>query len=91
MDQPSSHDGSKDAYAALRIVLERAGASIVEFACGDVPVPREAVCPNGRIAAPEIRAVIGRATSALLEAAKIRREQNAAQEASLDQRPAKDM
>ncbi|MEK8121673.1 NADPH-dependent FMN reductase [Methylocystis sp. IM4] len=68
---PSSHGGSKDTYAALRIVLERAGASIIESPCADVPVPREAVCPNGRIEAPEISAVIGRATSELLEAAKI--------------------
>ncbi|PWB83202.1 MAG: NADPH-dependent FMN reductase [Methylocystaceae bacterium] len=72
---PSSHGGSKDTYAALRIVLERAGASIVESACADIPVPREAVGPNGRIAAPEIRDVIGRAVSELLEAAKVQREQ----------------
>ncbi len=42
--------------------------------------PREAVCPNGRIAAPEIRAVIGRATSELLEAAKVQCKQTTAQE-----------
>ncbi len=76
----SSHGASKDTYAALRIVLERAGAKIVESACADVPVPREAVCPNGRIAALEIRAVMGRVTSERLEATKIKLEQTAARQ-----------
>lgn len=64
----------------LRIVLERAGAVIVESACEDVPVPREAVCPNGRTAAPRIRAVIGRATGELLEAVKVQRERTTTRE-----------
>lgn len=77
---PSSHGGSKDTYAALRMVLERAGASIVESACADIPVPREAVCPNGRIEAQEIRAAIGQAANELLEGAKVQREQTMTRE-----------
>ncbi len=67
---PSPHGGSKDTYAALRIVLNRAGANIVESACSDIPVPRDAVGHDGRIAAREIQAEIGRAVRALAEAAE---------------------
>lgn len=71
---PSAHGGSQDTYAALRIVLNRAGADIVEHACIDIPVPRDAVGAEGRVAAPEIRAAISQAVDELVEAARNRRE-----------------
>ncbi len=67
---PSAHGGSKDTYAALRIVLNRAGAEIIENACVEIPVLREAVGPDGRIAAAEIRGAIRRALAQLSEAAR---------------------
>lgn len=69
---PSSHGGARDAYAALRIVLNRAGAEIIEAACEDVPAPRDAVGDDGRIATPEIRAAISRAMNELAKAARQR-------------------
>lgn len=71
---PSSHGGSQDTYAALRIVLNRAGADIIEGACKSIPVPWDAVGDDGFIAVPEIRAAIGQAMNELKEAARIRRE-----------------
>lgn len=71
---PSAHGGSLDAYTALRIVLERAGADIVERACIDIAVPRDAVGSDGRIAAPDIRAAISHTMGELAQAAKTRRE-----------------
>lgn len=71
---PSVHGGSQDTYAALQIVLNRAGADIIERACVDIPVPREAVGPDGRIIKPEIRAAISQAVGELVEEARNRRE-----------------
>lgn len=71
---PSAHGGSRDTYAALRIVLDRAGAAVVERACVDIPVPRDAVGPDGQVAAPSIRTAIAQAVSELLKAARNRRE-----------------
>jgi chromate reductase len=76
---PSAHGGARDAYAALSIVLDRAGAVIVEEACVDVPVPRDAIDADGRIASSEIRAAIAEVTRALAsaaEAARLEESQN---------------
>jgi len=70
---PSTLGGAQDTYATLRIVLGRAGADIVEEACIDIPVPRDAVGPDRRIAAPDIRAAIGQTVAKLVTAAKGRR------------------
>jgi len=71
---PSALGGAQDTYQALRIVLGRAGADIVESACRDVPVSRDAVGADGLIESPEIRAAIREALDALLKAARQRRE-----------------
>ena len=69
---PSALGGARDTYHALRLVLGRAGADIVEAACRDIPVPRDAVGADGLIESPEIRAAIRQALDALLEAARKR-------------------
>lgn len=71
---PSAHGGSQDTYLALRTVLNRAGAYIIERACIDIPVPRDALGTDGRVATPEIRAAIGQAIAELVKAARSRRE-----------------
>ena len=71
---PSALGGSQDTYHALRIVLGRAGAEIIESACLDVPVPRDAVGADGLIESEQIRSAIRRALDALLEAARRRRK-----------------
>jgi chromate reductase, NAD(P)H dehydrogenase (quinone) len=54
----------------LAMVLRYVGAVAVEPACVAVPVPREAVGPDGLIADPAIRAALGAALAALAEAAR---------------------
>jgi chromate reductase len=71
---PSAHGGAHDTYHALRIVLGRAGAEIVEPACVDVPVPRDAIGTKGLIEAIEIRDRLRLSLDALLAAARTRRE-----------------
>ncbi len=78
---PSAHGGSRDAYAALRTVLDRAGAHIVEDSCTDIPVPRDAIGADGRVRPPEIQAAISQAMVELLEAAKASRKTTALREA----------
>ncbi|MBB4200500.1 NADPH-dependent FMN reductase [Rhodoblastus sphagnicola] len=76
---PSAHGGSQDTYHALRIVLDRAGAEVVENACVAIAVPRDAVGATGLIDALDIRTHFGRALEALLTAARKHRaaaEQN---------------
>jgi NAD(P)H-dependent FMN reductase len=75
---PSALGGARDTYHALRIVLSRAGADIVESACRDIPVSRDAVGADGLIESPEIRAAIRQALDALLEAARKRSEADGA-------------
>lgn len=70
---PSAHGGSQDTYAALRIVLDRAGADVIEAACKDMPVPRDAVDEEGFIGLPEIRAGISRVMNELADAVAARR------------------
>ncbi|MGJ4927233.1 NADPH-dependent FMN reductase [Bradyrhizobium sp. HKCCYLS2038] len=66
---PSGHGGAHDAYADLRTVLERAGATIIEAACVATPAPPTALDAEGRIASLEIRATIATAMTALAQAA----------------------
>lgn len=70
---PSAHGGSQDTYAALRIVLDRAGANVIEPACKDIPVPRDAVDDDGFIGSPAIRDAISRVMIKLTNAATARR------------------
>jgi chromate reductase len=71
---PSTLGGARDTYHALRIVLGRAGADIIESACRDIPVSRDAVGADGLIESPEIRAAIRQALDALSKAARTRSE-----------------
>ncbi|MBY6240609.1 NAD(P)H-dependent oxidoreductase [Methylosinus sp. Sm6] len=70
---PSAHGGARDAHAALRIVLDRAGADVIEAACMDIPVARDAVDDDGVIADDAIRSAIAGAMRELAEAALRRR------------------
>jgi chromate reductase len=71
---PSTLGGAQDTYHALRIVLGRAGVDIVESACRNIPVPRDAIGADGLIESPEIRAAIGRVLDSLSGAARKRGE-----------------
>ena len=54
----------------LALVLRYVGAVAVDGACVRVPVPREAVGPDGIITDPEIRTGLGAALAALAEHAR---------------------
>jgi chromate reductase, NAD(P)H dehydrogenase (quinone) len=71
---PSAHGGAQDTYHALRIVLGRAGAKIVESACVNMPVARDAVGATGLIEPEDIRASLRQSLNALLAAARTRRK-----------------
>jgi chromate reductase, NAD(P)H dehydrogenase (quinone) len=64
---PSAYGGAKGTYQALRTVLAFTNSPVVEPACIDVPVPRDAVGADGIIIDEGIRAAIGRALGALAE------------------------
>jgi chromate reductase len=51
----SAGGGAADAHDSLRKVLTRTGTNIVEAACAQIPVPRDAVGPDGLIADGTIR------------------------------------
>lgn len=51
----ASQAGATDAHDSLRKVLERTGTDIVEAACVRIPVPRQAVGPDGLIGDPALR------------------------------------
>ncbi|ATQ69880.1 MULTISPECIES: NADPH-dependent FMN reductase [Methylosinus] len=70
---PAARGRARDTYAALRIVLDRAGVDIVESACADIPVSQESVGDDGLIADDGIRSAIAGAMRALADAA-LRRE-----------------
>src|SRR4051794_6596821 len=57
--------GGADAHDSLRKVLSYVGAEIVEPACARIPVPRDAVGPDGLIADPALREAIAGALGAL--------------------------
>lgn len=69
---PASPSGGADAQASLRKVLGYTGSAIVEAACIRIPVPRDAVGPDGLISDPEIRAPLAQALEALAAAARAR-------------------
>jgi hypothetical protein len=74
---PSAQGGAQDTYHALRIVLGRAGADIVEAACADISVPRDALGATGLIEPVEIRSAFRQPLQALLAAAKMRQDARA--------------
>jgi NAD(P)H-dependent FMN reductase len=61
----ASPTGAADAHASLRRVLGYTGSEIVEEACVRVPVPRDAIGPDGLVADPEIAQVVAGAVEAL--------------------------
>jgi NAD(P)H-dependent FMN reductase len=61
----ASPTGAADAHQSLRTVLGYVGAVIVEPACADIPVARNAIGPDGLIADPSVRARLGEVLEAL--------------------------
>jgi chromate reductase len=61
----ASPSGAADAHASLRRVLGYTGSEVVEEACVRVPVPRDAIGPDGLVADPEIAQVVADAVAAL--------------------------
>lgn len=59
--------GAETTYAALRIVLERAGARIIDPACRHIPAPRSSLNAAGAIADPQIITQIAEVVAALVE------------------------
>jgi chromate reductase, NAD(P)H dehydrogenase (quinone) len=57
--------GALDAHASLRRVLGYLGTTIIDDACIDVPVGRDAVGSDGSIASPDIRRSLADALSRL--------------------------
>ncbi len=65
---PSGLGGARDTYHALRLVLDRAGAAIVEAATADIPVARDRIGPDGVIGDEAIRQSIAAVVTALVAA-----------------------
>lgn len=80
---PSAYGGSKGTYQVLRTVLAYTNSPVVEPACIDLPVPRDAVGADGIIVDKSICAAIGRALGALAKHVDERRR-NEAQSAALN-------
>lgn len=57
-------------YASLRTVLDYTDARVVDEACVDVPVPRALIGSDGRISDEGVRAALGEALSALVQAGR---------------------
>lgn len=55
-------------YASLDTVLNYTGAAVIPSACVTVPVRRALIDQSGRIADPAVRAAIGSAVAALIDA-----------------------
>jgi len=66
---PSTIGGARDTYHALRLVLDRAGATIIEAAAADIPVARDRIGPDGVIVDDAIRGRVAEVVTALLAAA----------------------
>lgn len=66
---PSPHGGARDAYHALRLVLDKSGAHIVDAACADIPVRRDSVDARGAIGDRDVNEQIGAVVRALARAA----------------------
>jgi chromate reductase, NAD(P)H dehydrogenase (quinone) len=71
---PAAPTGAADAHESLRKVLGYVGAAIVEDACVRIPVPRDAIGPDGLVADPDLRAQLGAALQILARAAGRDRE-----------------
>lgn len=69
----TSPSGAAGTHRALRTVLGYTGGDIVEDACVHVPVPRQAVDPDGIIRDPAIRDRVAAAMGALVDHARRRR------------------
>ena len=54
------------ATATLASVLSYVGADVVDAACRDIPVPRDAVTPDGTVSDPGFAAVVAEVWGALL-------------------------
>ena len=67
---PAAPTGAADAHDSLRKVLGYAGARIVDDSCVRVPVTRDMVAADGRIADPDARAAIASAIDTLAAAAE---------------------
>jgi NAD(P)H-dependent FMN reductase len=67
---PSAHGGAGDAFHALRLVLDKAGANVVEAACANIPVGRNDLDAEGRIQDEALLRKIAAVTSALAVAAR---------------------
>jgi NAD(P)H-dependent FMN reductase len=64
----TSATGAAGAHAALRTVLTYTGAAIVDAACVHLPVPREAIGPDGTIHDDVIRGRLRAALDTLVDA-----------------------
>jgi NAD(P)H-dependent FMN reductase len=67
---PSSLGGARDTYHALRLVLDRAGASVIEAATADIPVARDRIGPDGSVTEEAIRQRIAAVVAALVAAGR---------------------
>ena len=67
---PSTIGGARDTYHALRLVLDRAGVSVIEAATVDIPVARDRVGPDGLVSDEAIRERIAAVVAALVAAAR---------------------
>ncbi len=70
---PSAHGGARDAFRALRLVLEKAGANIIETACAEIPVGRDDVDPDGEIKDDVLLQEIAAVVAALAAAATMQK------------------
>jgi chromate reductase len=64
----SSTGGALATHESLTTVLNFTGAKVIEAACARIPVPRTALGMDGLIEDPALRADIGAAVTALLDA-----------------------
>lgn len=62
----SAHGAAMGAHATLRVVLGYVNADLVEDACVQIPVRRDAVGADGVIGDPEVRRAIAAVLSALV-------------------------
>lgn len=67
---PSSLGGARDTYHALRLVLDRAGASVIEAATAEIPVARDRIGPDGLVGDETIRQRIAAVVMAVVAAAR---------------------
>ena len=61
----SAHGGAKGAHDTLRTVLSYVNADVIEGACRDIPVRRDAIDASGYVADPQLRAAFREVALAL--------------------------